>query len=225
MKKYIVPTLVLALGITALGIHSASAASTAPTAPQIIAKSDTEITARIASLNKLSARLAKFKHLSDTQRASLNANIQSSIDAMNALKTKIDGETDVATLKTDYASITKDYRIYMVVVPSNATIAAVDNDMGSITTLQATLAKLQPKLKTTAENDSYADATAKLTDAQTQSQNLINAVSSLKPDMGDKTVEATNKTQIAAAKTARKAIATDLAAARKDIKVIRTDLK
>jgi hypothetical protein len=233
MKKFIIPTLILTIGVGIAGISSVSAATVAPTSAQIIAKSDTAIAARIASLNKLSARIAKFKHLTADQVTSLNATVQSSITAMNSLKAKIDGETDLTTLTSDYASITKDYRIYMVVLPDENTIAATDNAIGTIATDQTALATLQARITTatTAGKDttvvqaSYADATAKLADAQTQSNALITAVSSLKVDMGDKTIEASNKTEVAAAKVARTNMLADLAAAKKDIASIRAGLK
>ncbi len=231
MKKFLIPTLALTLGVTVLGAHSVSAATL--TSAQIITKSDTAITTRVASLNKLETNITKFKHLTDDEKTSLKATIQTSIDAMNTLKAKIDGETDLTALKADYASITKDYRIYMLVMPSTASIAAADNAMANITTYQATLTKLNTRITTaqTAGKDvtkvqaSSDDATAKLTDAQTQSQAVITALTSLQPDMGDATVAASNKTQIAAAKAARKAMTADLSAARKDIAAIRAGLK
>jgi hypothetical protein len=199
----------------------------------VIKRSDAAITARVTSLTKLSARIAKLKHLTDAQRASLTGSVQTSIDAMNTLKAKVDGDTDLATAKTDYASITKNYRIFAVVVPSESTIAAADNAMATVTTYGATVAKLQTRVTTakTAGKDvaiiqaSLDDATAKLADAQTQGQATITAVTSLKVDGGDKTIQATNKTQLAAAVTARKAMNADIAAARKDIISVRAGLK
>jgi hypothetical protein len=231
MNKYIIPTLALAISITVIPTHQASAATL--TQAQLIAKSDTAITARIASLNKLSTNLTKFKHLTTDQRASITGSIQSSINAMTTLKTKIDADTDMTTLETDAASITKDYRIYALVMPSSATLAAADNAMANLATYQTILATLQTKItaattagkNTAALQASHDDAAAKLADATTQSQNLINAITGLKPDMGDSTVAASNKVQITAAKTARKAMTADITAARKDIASIRTALK
>jgi hypothetical protein len=149
------------------------------------------------------------------------------------LKTKIDGETDIPTLKSDYDSITKDYRIYMVVVPNAKVLASTDTAMADITTYQSSLASLNTRIaaasatgkNVTAIEGSAADATAKLTDAQTQSQNLVTAVTSLKVDNGDKTVEATNKAQLASVKTAGVAMKADISATAKDIASIRTGLK
>ena len=232
MKKILIPALALVLSIGIFGIHQASAA-TAATPAQIIAKSDTAITARVNSLNKLETTISKFKHLAADQKTALTATVQSSIDAMNTLKTKIDGETDLATLKTDYASITKNYRIYMLVMPSTATIAATDNAMANITTYLDTLTKLNTRItaaQTAGKNVAAvqakaSDASLKLTDAQSQSQAIITAVTGLKPDMGDKTVAANNKTQLAAAKSARKTLLADLATVRSDIASIRMGLK
>jgi hypothetical protein len=231
MKKFLIPGMVLALGIGVAGIHSASAATL--TSAQIIAKSDTAITTRITSLNKVSAKIAAFKHLTSDQKTSLTATVQSSINDMTALKAKIDGETDLATLKADYASITKKYRVYMVVVPSTETIAATDNAMANITTYQADLVTLNAKIaahKTAGKDVSVQEAlsssaTAKLTDAQSQAQSLVSAITSLQVDNGDTTIQTANKTHLATAKTARAAMFADLSAARKDIASIRSGLK
>lgn len=231
MKKFLISTLAVAIGVSIIGSAHVSAASSTSTA-QIIAKSDTTITARISSLNKLSAKITALKHLSAAEKTSLTATVQASIDAMNALKTKIDGETDLPTLKTDYASIAKDYRIYMLVMPSVTDIAATDTAIGNITAYQTTLATLQTRItaattagkNTTAVQAAHDDAVAKLTDAQTRAQAMVAAVTNLKPDMGDKTVTASNKAAITAAATARKAMNADLSAARKDITTIRSGL-
>jgi hypothetical protein len=261
MKKYSIPALALVLGMVAASTHSVSAqsigvstdtnanvagtsinSSTAtstsvnPAAAKInavIKRSNAAIDARVDSLNKLSVRIAKLKHLTDAQRASLNASIQTSIDAMNTLKAKIDADTTLATAKTDYASITKNYRIFAVVLPSEHTIAATDNAMATITTSQATVATLQTRVtaaktagkNVTAVQASLDDATAKLADAQTQGQTVITAVTALKIDGGDKTIQANNKAQLAAAVTARKAMNADMLAARKDIISVRAGLK
>lgn len=231
MKKLILPAVALAIGFSVFGVSQASAATTTPT--QIIAKSDTAIASRVASLTKLSARIGAFKHLTADEKASLQATVQSSISAMNSLKTKIDGETDLATLKTDYASIAKDYRIYMLVLPSVTDIATTDNALANVTTYQATLTTLQARITaattatkdTTAIQASHDDAVAKLTNAQSKSQAMVDAVTALKPDMGDKAIAASNKTAIANAKAARKALLADLSAAKKDIASIRSGLK
>lgn len=231
MKKFLIPIAVFTVGVTVLGIHPAAAATNTPA--QIIAKSDTAITARITSLNTLSAKIAAFKHLTAAEHASLTATIQSSIIAMNALKAKIDNETDLVLLKSDYASIMKDYRVYMVVMPSTSDIAATDTALATITTYQSTLATLQTRITTantagenaTTVQAAHDNAITKLIDAQTQGQTMITAVTSLKPDMGDKTVEVSNKAAVAAAKTARKAMSADLSAVKKDIATIRSGLK
>jgi len=223
---------VVALGVT-LSTVPAHAASTI-TSAQVIAKSDTAISARMASLTKIKNTIGtKYKHLTDAQRTSITGAIQNAIDAMNTLKAKIDGETDLTLLRSDYASITKDYRIYAVVIPSAHDLAVADSGMASITTYQNTLTTLNTRISTaqTAGKDVSAlqtaatDASAKLTDAQTQAQAVITAVTSLKVDNGDKTIQASNKAAVAAGKTAEKALASALKSVKKDINTIRTGLK
>jgi hypothetical protein len=152
---------------------------------------------------------------------------------MNALKTKIDAETDLAILKADTATITKNYRIYMLVIPTESAIASADNALGTITILQNTLTKLNVRITTaqtagkdvTALQTAYTDANAKLADAQTQVNAIITSLSSLKPDMGDKTVQASNAAVIKAAKDNRTSFRKDLVIVRNDIKTIQKGLK
>jgi hypothetical protein len=232
MKKIFIPTLALLIGITTLTSTHAMAANTA-SAAEIIAKADTAITTRITTLTKLSASIAKFKHLTSDQQSSLNAKVQSAITAMTTLKAKIDGETDITVLKTDYASITNDYRIYMLVMPSITSIAAADNAMETITIDQATLTTLNTRIiaaqaagkNVTDVTVAYTDASVKLADAQTQGQSMISAVTSLRPDMGNKTVESSNNAALANGKADRKLMTADLSVIKKDIVTIRTELK
>lgn len=75
-------------------------------------RANKEIDRRIAALNKLLTRLGQMKKLSAEQISSLQAQIQTDIDGLNTLRTKINADTDLTTLRTDVKSIVTDYRIF-----------------------------------------------------------------------------------------------------------------
>ena len=65
----------------------------------------------------------------------LNTNIQTQITALNALKAKIDADTDAAILKTDIQSIAQAYRIFMLIIPQGNIAAAADRQATIINAL------------------------------------------------------------------------------------------
>mgnify|MGYP001560265318 FL=1 len=75
-------------------------------------RANTEITRRINFLTELSAKINSIKKLSDADKTSLKSQIQSQIDSLNALKLKIDADTDLTTLKEDVKSILNDYSTF-----------------------------------------------------------------------------------------------------------------
>jgi hypothetical protein len=203
----------------------AQTTSTTPAAVQKgITRADTEITNRLDALNKVSARIQDIKNLDATDKASLSSEIQSQIDTMNGLKTKIDADTDAATLKTDIASITADYRIYALVIPQAQIVAAADRLKTIALDLSIVATKLQSRMTAAqaAGNDittlqaSLADIQAKTSDAQTQAQAAVSAVASLTPDQGNQTTAAANEAALKQARAALKTGTADVQAARKD---------
>lgn len=75
-------------------------------------RANKEIDRRIAALNKLLTIIGQMKKLSASQISTLSAQVQTNIDSLNALRGKINSDTDLATLRTDVKSIVTDYRIF-----------------------------------------------------------------------------------------------------------------
>ena len=106
-------------------------------------RADLEIQRRIDALNMLSSRLSEMKRLSSAQASSLQAQVQSTIDSLNALKTKIDADTDLTTLQADVKSIVKDYYVfafYIQYINLNATLDRALSTTDIMTTLSNKLA-------------------------------------------------------------------------------------
>src|ERR1035437_2225976 len=75
-------------------------------------RADSEITRRISSLTELISKINTLKKLSVTDKSSFVSKLQTEINSLNTLKTKIDADTDLVTLRTDVASIIQSYRVY-----------------------------------------------------------------------------------------------------------------
>jgi len=162
--------------------------------PTLIARGDSEIAKRITSLNSAISRVQALKKLADTQKTTIVATYNTVIANLNTLKTKIDADTDFASLRTDVMSIFGNNRVYALIMPQESILTASDRIQDVATDMNALATKLQSRIYAqTKGNDvatiqaSLADFNAKVADAQTQAQNAVNEVSGLTPDQGDKT--------------------------------------
>jgi chromosome segregation ATPase len=226
-----VATLLSGFAFTANAATSASA-STANLA-KVISRSDTAITTRIDALNKLSMRIGQMKNVSTTEVSSISTGIQTQINNLTTLKSKIDADTDVATARADAKTITGDYRTYALTIPQASIVASSDRITTLVGMINAIQTKLQARITTaqtagkdvTALNTALADMTAKLSDATSQGQTAQSGVASLVPDQGNATIAASNKSALLSARTNIKTATADLKAARQDIATITQGLK
>jgi ribosomal protein L29 len=191
-------------------------------------KSDTEITNRIDSLNKLLARLNSMVNISASEKTSMSSSVQTEIADLTTLKTSIDSDTSSTTLKTDYQSITKSYRVYALVLPQASITAAADRVLNLVLNFNALAAKLQGYI-TTAQSSgtnvssavsAMSDITAKIADASTQANAAVSETAGLQPDQGATTTLEANTAALKDAQSKIKAATADLVAARKDVNTI-----
>ena len=218
--------------VQATGVSATANASTSVTLTaaetKAVAKADQEIERRISALNDLNTRISQMQAVSDTFKQTLNTNIASQVSALNTLKATVDADTTLAALKTDVQSVTKSYRIYVLVIPQGRISAAADR-MATIINMMGTVGtKLQARIQVaeqagndvTALKTTLADLSAQLSDAQKQAQAAITHVGNLTPDNG---VAAQMKANTAALKLGRADIVAgtkDLTTARKDIATV-----
>ncbi len=192
-----------------------------------------EIDRRITSLNELITRIQAMKRISDAQKSSLVSDAQSQINSLTTLKTKIQADTDPATIKTDRQSIYSQYRIYMLFMPKIRILAAADRMNEIVDVMSQTATNLETRInsaKTAGKNvanleTALADLKAKLTDAKTQYTNAQNTVTGLTPDNEDSTKMQSNKTALENARAMIKTGSQDLKIGRTDIETIRQGLK
>ena len=195
--------------------------------------STAEISKRVDDLNTLAARVEAMVHVSASTKTSLNASMQTNITALTNLENKIAADTDTVTLKADVSSITKAYRIYLLVVPQTRILAASDRAATIGDMMTALNVKFQTRIAaasaagrdTTAILKAQADMNAKIADANLQSSTAISGVSGLMPDNGDATVLASNNAALVKARADVRVATSDLTAANKDVKTIIADIK
>ncbi|MDD5068586.1 MAG: hypothetical protein PHS53_04505 [Candidatus Pacebacteria bacterium] len=200
---------------------------------KLIERGDKEIDRRIAALQNQNDRIQSAKRVSDEGKSMIAGSIQSQIDILTVLKTKIDADTDEATLRTDLKSITASHRIFALVMPQAAITAAALR----IETIAGNLATISGKLKTrittaqaagkdvTAVNTTLAHMNAQIADALVQAKAAKDRISGLVPDNGDKTKAEANRAALLAARADIKVGAADLRDARKDAETILKALK
>ncbi len=191
-------------------------------------RADNEVSRRVTSLSSLISRINLMKHLSASQKSTFIASINSQINSLNTLKTKLDNDTDLTTLKTDVQSIVDSYRVFVVYMPQIELLAAADriddiamklNDLATKLQIRLTSASARGNNITSLET-TLKDMTSKVADAVTQYNNVDSSIIPLTP-----TGYPGNKTTLIAA---RKMIQTghqDLVAALQDAKTIIQGLK
>lgn len=211
---------------------TAMAASTT-TPATIISNANAAIAQRITSLNALNTRVQQFQNQSQAEKDSITNVVNTNISGLTALQTKIDNETDIPTLRTDYASVFGSFRIYALIIPRGWIMAAADR----VTTINGLMTNLSTALqaritKAQGAGDNVSAMQSALSDLNTQSANALSqaqtaasVVSPLNPDQGDKTVLASNTATLKTAQADIKTAQQDLQTARADAKTIVADLK
>lgn len=110
---------VLSLGVVALPATALAAPGTCDV-HCVISYGDARITERQAALTKLGSVIserASDKHITSDQANALQADVTTNQTGLEALKTKLDAETDATAARRDVKSIYEQFRIYAVVLP------------------------------------------------------------------------------------------------------------
>jgi hypothetical protein len=191
-------------------------------------RADAEITRRINALSSLVTKINAMTRLTSDQKTTFSTGIQGQVTSLTDLKTKIDADTDLATLRTDVQSIVKSYRIFVVYMPQVNIMSVADRILAIIGDMNTISTKLQTRIDTakaagkdtTAMASLMTDHAAKLTDATTQATNALSAVVPLTPDGYPG-----NKTTLESARTMLQNSRTDLKTAMSDATQMRQLLK
>lgn len=106
------------------------------------------INRRLAELNRLLQRIQNNQRLSSDDKASISSNIQSAIDGLTTLKSKIDSDNDLAALKSDVKQIISRYKVYDVIIPKTQLLITIDNLESVTTKIAAFTPKIQDFMNT-----------------------------------------------------------------------------
>jgi hypothetical protein len=194
-------------------------------------RANEEIERRIDALTHLSGRIDDAKRIGGDDKSSLVASINAQISELTTLKAQIESDDSTTTLKADIQSITKSYRIFMLVVPQGAINAAADRVLTVAGQMESFSVKLQARIDAATDVDTNTlngyldDYNAKVADAKVQANAAIDLVANLKPDNGDASVAASNKTALQDARAKVVAAQKDLQDARQDAQKIAVAVK
>jgi len=189
-----------------------------------IADADKAISMRITSLNNLLSRIESIKNVSAADKATIASTTQSEIDAMTALKTKIDADAATTTLRDDLKSITANYRVYALVEPQIQILAAADKINQIISLMNTVESKLQARITAlpaganiASLSSAMSDIIAKIADAQTQAAAAVSKTATLVPDQGNAATASANTTALKGARA-------DIRVGNSDLKTVRKDM-
>lgn len=200
---------------------------------EMIRKADQEIARRIGALTNLQSRITAMKKVSEEQKDALRSTIKNQIADMNSLKVKIDADTNLPALNEDMKTITKSYRIYVLVIPKGIITAAADRIL-TITEMMAALGgKFDVRISEakTAGKDTASVETilkeynSKVQDAESQARSALDEIASLKPDDGNQAILESNRKTLQDARAKIVAAQKDLAIATQNAKGIIKGLK
>ncbi len=235
MKKYLLVITILALLFTAPGLSFAERNS--PTTEETekpatkAAKAEnnkmdrlrtraiTAIDNRVASLNQVLKRIQADKNLSESDRSSLNAQINEVIKGLTDLKAKIETDTAIEEIRTDAKKIISDYHVYAIFEPKLRLLITINN----LQTFSKKAANLVPKIQDLINNlksqgKDVAILQAALDDIKEQLKDIDSTLAA------DKEKVAAIDIKSVASQQTLTAVRKDLAAVRKDFAKIRLDI-
>ena len=119
---------------------------------------DCEINRRLVTITTLQDHVSNPNGLTDGDRSALQGLLAAGTTGLTALKSKIDGETDVTTLRADIGTIVTDYRIYLLMVPMTAEVISADSEAAAVGRLTTVAGKLQDRIDAASGDVSQAQA-------------------------------------------------------------------
>ncbi len=165
--------------------NSPKAANQAARLANLHTLADNAITQRLTLLNTVSTRISGLVKLSSTQKTQYVNEITMDVNGLTSLKTKADADTDLPTLRADYRSIFTTYRIYVEFLPQLHLLVASDTMGVTDTKLSDLATKLQSRIQTDGNPSNMtgllSDMQAKISEANTQYNNVESQVTSLTP--------------------------------------------
>lgn len=178
-----------------------------------------EINKRIKALTLALSRIEQAKGLSDEAKQELSTEIQKEITNLNSLKSKIETETDAATVRTLISSVVDSYKNYALFVPKTMILSSAERLMMIADKMSMLQEKILTAVTTSANGQDISEIETLLTDAQENitagresAQAAMEKVSSLEADGYPE-----NRSALQQARAELVASRTSLSAARKSL--------
>ena len=205
------------------GSTSASAKGTALTVVKSLAAA--RITGRIATLQALQLAVSDSAKLTSSDKSALSTLLSSDLSGLQALNTKISGETTVAAVRADEVVMVDDYRVYLLVAPKTHLSIVFDDEADVITKLQSVYSALSADLGkagggTSTEQSELADMQSQINAAQTALNGEESTLLAIQPGADASTITGQLQPLRASAKSVRK----DLGQAVTDARAVRAAL-
>lgn len=207
--------------VSAQTINPTRAANQAARLANLHTLADSAISQRLTSLSDASTRINGLVKLSSDQKTQFTGEITTDVNGLTSLKTKVDGDTDLPTLRADYKTIFTTYRVYAEFLPQVHLLTASDTMDVTADKLSDLATKLQSRIQSAGKQSTLtsllSDIQAKIADAKTQYGNVQSQITSLTPQSFDNDPTGTTS----ALKNARSEIQTGAG----DLKTAFTDAK
>lgn len=200
-------------------------------------KADKELDQRIDNLTKLVERIKEIRNVSEADKSSAIIIIQGIISNLDNLRNEIDNATSTEAVKKLRESVSKDYRVYALVMPQVNLIISADRVRTTVDVMQTIVNKLETRINNlatsstiTSTNINTAKSTltnveSKLVSALSTIDSAVKMVAALTPDEGDKTVFESNRATIKEARAKIKSAHGDLMDAKTGVEAIIKILK
>jgi len=184
---------------------------------------------RLAALLRFEAALTAAAHLTDAHESTLKDLVADDRTGLTALKTKVAGETTLAALRADAASMVNDYRIFILVGPKVRLTIAADHQAAAVARLQTAhdnlatavaQAKAAGKDVAAAEQD-LADMQAAIDKAKTGLAGQVDTLLAIQPGPDGNAIRA----KVGAVRRALGQVRLDLRTALAEARAVRTFLR
>jgi hypothetical protein len=166
MMRRLIVTACLAVGLTAVGAAPAYAVDGLTEAKRVVTA---QIDGRLAAIRVMSAAVNEAQRLTASHKATLKDLLATDATGLTNLKAKVAGETTLAGVRADAASMVNDYRIYLLVVPKVHLTHALDLADAAIAVLRQVHDRLAAAIAAAKQaGKNVGDAEARLADLSSQ---------------------------------------------------------
>jgi hypothetical protein len=152
---------------------------TACTVDALRTSSDARIAKFVKSLQGLDTRIGKIAALTAGEKAGLTAEVNGEIADLNALKTKIDGETTIAAIQADLAALANESVYIRSISLQIGMIGGAENILASLAKLDAQVATFTTEIAAAPAGIDTAAAQKSLDDLKTRIAEAKSLVSPL----------------------------------------------